>query len=49
MKKRLGTIILLFSMISVFLLNTGQPFKAIVGYSPERDGEIEWQSYSREW
>ncbi len=40
MRKKL-VIVMLFAMISVFILNSGQTIK----YIAENDGVIEWQSY----
>lgn len=44
MGKRVSLIIILFTMISIFMLNFGQPIK----HMAENDGIIEWQSYGRE-
>lgn len=44
MRKRLAVIIMLLTMVSVFILNFGQPMKYIV----ENDGIIEWHSYGEE-
>lgn len=44
MRKRLAILVILFTMVSVFILNYGQP----VNHISENDGVIEWHSYSRE-
>lgn len=44
MRNRLVAIIILFTTISVFILNYVQPMKYIV----ENDEVIEWHSYSNE-
>lgn len=41
MRNRLAVIVMLFAMISVFILNSGRP----IGHIAEDDGIIEWQSY----
>lgn len=44
MRNRIIGILILFAMISMFVLNCGQSVK----YIAERDEEFEWQSYSLE-
>ena len=41
MRKRMGLIVLLFVMISIFIFNCGQSIK----YIAEDDEVIEWQCY----
>ena len=45
MKNRVIEILILFVMISMFVLNCGQSVK----YIAEDDEIIDWQSYSEEW
>lgn len=41
MRKRIGLAVLILSILSVIVLNFGQPLK----YMAEDDEVIEWQSY----
>jgi len=41
MRKKVAVIVMLFAMISVFILRSGYPVKFIA----ENDGVIEWQVY----
>lgn len=44
MKNRVIGILMLFALISMFLLNCGQPVRQI----SEKDEEFEWHSYRME-
>lgn len=44
MRKRVALIIMLFTMVSAFILNFGQAVK----YIAEKDEIIEWQCYEEE-